>query len=80
MVIKINNIRDFYKTLNSNTKHTIKTTLIGTISLIFIAVAAYTSGQYEFVKICDDILEAAKSVMVIGFIGALFFEYIDKRK
>ena len=79
-MIKINNIRKLYKTLSTNTKHIIRITLITTLTLVVFSVIAYTSNNFELIKICDDILEAAKSVMFIGFIGALFFEYIHKRK
>ena len=79
-MIKINNIKELYKTLNRNTKHIIRITLTTTLTLVALSVIAYTSNNFELIKICDDILEASKSVMFIGFIGALFFEYIHKRK
>ena len=72
--------KELYKTLNRNTKHIIRITLITTLTLVALSVIAYTSNNFELIKICDDILEASKSVMFIGFIGALFFEYIHKRK
>ena len=79
-MIKINNIKELYKTLNRNTKHIIRITLTTTLTLVVLSVIAYTSNNFELIKICDDILEASKSVMFIGFIGALFFEYIHKHK
>ena len=79
-MIKINNIRKLYKTLSTSTKHIIRITIITTLTLVVLSVIAYTSNNFELIKICDDILETSKSFMFIGFIGALFFEYIHKRK
>ena len=77
-MININSIKTTYKSFNNKTKTIIRITLITTISLIIAAIFAYNSNEFDLMKNCDDMLEASKSVMLVGFAGALFFEYISK--
>ena len=79
---KIKNIKCFYKTLGSNTKLMIRTTLITVTTLILTAIYAYTATHtpmhYELLKISDDLLECTKSVATTGFIWILILSYLEK--
>ncbi len=82
MLERLQNIKNFYKTLGSNTKLMIRITFITVICLLLAAIYAYTATHtpfhFELLKISDDLLECTKSVAVIGFTGTLILNGLEK--
>lgn len=81
MTKHIKSIKSFYKKLGSNTKFIIRITSIAYICLVIAAIGAnYAVGtdiHYELLSEIDGILSAAKSVIFIGFFGAVVFHKIE---
>ena len=79
---RIKDVRNFYQDLGSYTRLIIRITFISFFTLISIAVYTYTATNspfhYEFLSICDELLNVAKSVAVVGFVGFLMIGYIEK--
>lgn len=82
MIKELKNIKNFYRTLGSNTRLMIRITLISVICLTLTAIYAYTAtdnpSHYELLRISDDLLEVTKSVAIIGLVGTLGFGYVEK--
>ena len=82
MIQEFKNMRAVYQKLGSNTKLVIRITLICVITLLSLAIYTYTASDnplyYEFLTICDELLNVTKSIAIIGFIGTLAFGYIEK--
>ncbi len=86
MTEKIKEVRTFYQCLGGYTRLIIRITFISVFTLIAIAVYTYTATSnpfhYEFLSICDELLNVAKSVAVVGFVGTLAvfrFEKISEK-
>ena len=79
---RIKDVSNFYQDLGSYTRLIIRITFISFFTLITIAVYTYTATNnpfhYEFLSICDELLNVAKSVAVVGFVGFLMIGYIEK--
>lgn len=79
---RIKDVRNFYQDLGSYTRLIIRITFISFFTLITIAVYTYTATNnpfhYEFLSICDELLNVAKSVAVVGFVGTITLGYIEK--
>lgn len=79
---RIKDVRNFYQDLGSYTRLIIRITFISFFTLITIAVYTYTATNnpfhYEFLSICDELLNVAKSVAVVGFVGTLIFFRFEK--
>ena len=79
---RIKDVRTFYQGLGSYTRLIIRITFISFFTLITIAVYTYTATNnpfhYEFLSICDELLNVAKSVAVVGFVGTITLGYIEK--
>ena len=79
---RIKDVRNFYQDLGSYTRLIIRITFISFFTLISIAVYTYTATNspfhYEFLSICDELLNVAKSVAVVGFVGTITLGYIEK--
>lgn len=82
-VIILNKMIDFYKTLGPNTRRIIKSALTLSFVLMFLGVfsnyAYFLPCQYEFLLISDQLLVTSRTFLVIGFVGALVFNYLEKR-
>lgn len=82
MIKELKDIKNFYRTLGSNTRLMIRITFISVICLTLTAIYAYTATDnpfhYELLRISDDLLEVTKSVAVIGLLGTLIFSYLEK--
>ncbi len=82
MTQKIKNMRQFYRTLGSNTRLAIRITFISILTLLCIAVYTHTATSnpfyYEFLSICNDLLSVTKSVAVVGFLGTITVFGIEK--
>ncbi len=72
----------FYKTLNSNVKMIVKSTLLLYIFLVLAAIFPHlpfeTAVGDALADVSDDFLIAARSVLFIGFPGAILFNYLEK--
>ena len=79
---RIKDVSNFYQDLGSYTRLIIRITFISFFTLITIAVYTYTATNspfhYEFLSICDELLNVAKSVAVVGFVGTITLGYIEK--
>ncbi|MGN1317110.1 MAG: hypothetical protein ACI4VW_08650 [Acutalibacteraceae bacterium] len=79
----MSNMIDFYKTLGPNTRRIIKSALTVSFILVFLGVfsnyAYFLPCQYEFLLISDQLLITSRTFLVIGFVGALVFNYLEKR-
>lgn len=77
----IQNMKSFYKTLGSNTKLVVRSTLITCFWLIIFAITAnYAVGtgiHYELLLEIDGILSATRSVIFIGLIGTLLLHKLE---
>lgn len=83
-MIKIKKAYADYLSLGSNTRLIIRLTLILFYSLFFACIysltATHSENHYELLLLSDSLLEAAKSVCGIGFIGMLIVGVAEERK
>lgn len=84
MLTKFKNIRAFYRTWGTNTRLVIRITLITVVCTLLASVYAYTAtfspNHFDLLRISDDLLEMAKSVAGIGFIGTLVVGYGERKE
>lgn len=77
----IQNMKSFYKTLGSNTRLVVRSSLITCFWLIVFAIAAnYAVGtgiHYELLLEIDGILSAVRSVIFIGLVGTLILHKLE---
>ncbi len=82
MIQQMKKLHGFYRTLGTNTRLVIRVTFISIITLLVISVYTYTSTNnpfyYEFLTICDELLNVTRSVAVVGFVGTLLFGYLER--
>ncbi len=83
-MITLSNIINFYKTLGSNTRLVIKTTLILFTTFFFLGsfanYADFIPFHYELLLISDELLATARAFLSIGLIGAFIFNHLEKKE
>ncbi len=81
---KIKKAYEDYLSLGSNTRFIIRITVILFYTLFFTSVytltATHAENHYELLLLTDELIEAAKSVGGIGFIGMLIVGITEGNK
>ncbi len=75
-------LKEFYKNLSANVKMIIKSTLLLYSLIIFTVIFANlpieTQITYELSKFSEELLTTARSVLFVGFPGAVLLNYLEK--
>jgi hypothetical protein len=79
---KIKSINIFYKQLGVKTQLIIKISLIIYISLLIVVLLSHFAiglpQKYELLLISEDLINASKSIAIIGLLGTIIFHNIEK--
>ena len=79
---KTKRLNAFYKQLGGKTQLIIKVSLIIYISLLIVVLLShFATGlpqKYELLLISEDLINASKSIAIIGLLGAIIFHNIEK--
>ena len=79
---KTKRLNAFYKQLGGKTQLIIKISLILYLSLLFVVLLSHFAiglpQQYNLLLLSDDLINASKSIAIIGLLGTLIFHNIEK--
>lgn len=84
MINEIKNIREFYRTLGSNTRLVIRISIITISCTLLAAIYAYTAthspNYFNLLRISDDLLELTRALAFLGFACTLIVGYAEKKR